>query len=93
MPDDPKGISKQATKESSTGLWFAWPLVPLKAFDALMVKGLRKIWCQRNKEKQQQPPYDKQTEQLKAICANEVEGEAIFCCCHIVPSNKVHHQK
>jgi len=46
-----------------------------------------------SKEKQQQPPYDKQTEQLKAISANEMEGEAIFHCCHMISSNKAHHRK
>lgn len=46
-----------------------------------------------SKEKPQQPPYGKETEQLKVSSANEMEGEAIFYCCHIVSRNKAHHQK
>lgn len=46
-----------------------------------------------SKEKQQQPPYGRETEQLKASSANEMEGEAIFYYCHIVSRNKAHHQK
>lgn len=58
----------------------AWTFVPLRAFGIWWVndQSPEQGLLQEGKEKPQQPPYGKETEQLKVSSANEMEGEAIF---------------